>query len=67
MSGFLGWVSTLLYGDEEHLVELFEDIHFMLFFVMILFLFEALIMVLSSLRVCHPASPNSVRCVLLRC
>ena len=48
--GVLGWVSMLVYGDDEHLIHLFEDIHFMLFFVMILFLIEAVILVLASLK-----------------
>lgn len=48
--GVLGWISTMVYGDDEHLVHLFEDIHFMLFFVMILFLIEACILVVASLK-----------------
>lgn len=38
--GVLGSISVVVFGDEHHLIELFEDIHFLLFFVMILFLLE---------------------------
>jgi len=48
--GVLSWLSVLVYGDSEHLIHLFEDIHFMLFFVMILFLVEAVILVKASLK-----------------
>ncbi|KAL1510146.1 hypothetical protein AB1Y20_006478 [Prymnesium parvum] len=34
--GFLGWASLMVFGDEEHLVHLFEDVHFLLFFAVIL-------------------------------
>ena len=40
-------VSAMIYdGDKEHMLHLFEDIHFMLFFVMIIFLLEAVILLL---------------------
>ena len=39
--GVLSWFSMKIYHDPEHLIHLFEDIHFMLFFVMLTFLFQA--------------------------
>ena len=39
--GVLEWFSLKIYHDPEHLIHLFEDIHFMLFFVMLVFLLEA--------------------------
>ncbi|MEC8039060.1 MAG: hypothetical protein VX152_12330, partial [Pseudomonadota bacterium] len=36
----LEWISLQIYHDPEHLIHLFEDIHFMLFFVMLTFLFQ---------------------------
>jgi hypothetical protein len=38
--GVIANLSTRIYHDPEHLLHLFEDIHFMLFFVMIVFLFQ---------------------------
>jgi len=48
--GVLEWISLQIYHDPEHLIHLFEDIHFMLFFVMLTFLFQACILVLATLR-----------------
>ena len=39
--GLLAFFSVAVYGDAEHLVHLFEDVHFLLFFVMLIFLAEA--------------------------
>ena len=44
-------VSAMIYdGDKEHMLHLFEDIHFMLFFVMIIFLIEAVILIAATLN-----------------
>merc|ERR1719502_739838 len=48
--GLIEWASLTIYHDPEHLLHLFEDIHFMLFFVMLVFLFQACILVLATLR-----------------
>lgn len=48
--GFIESMSNLIYHDPEHLLHLFEDIHFMLFFVMLVFLTQACILVLATLR-----------------
>lgn len=40
-TGVIDAVSIVIYGDEHHLLHLFEMIHFMLFFVMVIFLFQA--------------------------
>jgi Ca2+-binding EF-hand superfamily protein len=48
--GVLSWFSMKIYDDPEHLIHLFEDIHFMLFFVMLVFLFQACMLVLATLR-----------------
>jgi len=48
--GVLEMISLAVYDDPEHLIHLFEDIHFMLFFVMLTFLFQACILVLATLR-----------------
>jgi len=48
--GLIEWASLKIYHDPEHLLHLFEDIHFMLFFVMLIFLFQACILVLATLR-----------------
>ena len=53
--GVIEMASNKIYHDPEHLLHLFEDIHFMLFFVMIIFLIEAVIFIfatLSSEEVC---------------
>ena len=50
-AGILELLSLEIYGDPMHLVHLFEDIHFMLFFVMLLFLFEAVVLVKSAMKV----------------
>ena len=47
-SGVLPIVSALVYGDEEHLVHLFERIHFALFAVMIFFLVDALWLLVAA-------------------
>ena len=52
--GVLEWFSLKIYHDPEHLIHLFEDIHFMLFFVMLVFLLEAVLLVNASLKVTHP-------------
>ena len=48
--GVLEWVSLQIYHDPEHLIHLFEDIHFMLFFVMLTFLVQ----VTHPLHNAHP-------------
>jgi len=48
--GVLEWISLQIYHDPEHLIHLFEDIHFMLFFVMLVFLAEACILIIATLR-----------------
>lgn len=48
--GVLEWISLQIYHDPEHLIHLFEDIHFMLFFVMLTFLLQACILVVATLR-----------------
>ena len=48
--GVLQYISLQIYHDPEHLIHLFEDIHFMLFFVMLTFLFQACILVIATLR-----------------
>ena len=50
-TGTLEMMSMKIYGDSEHLIHLFEDVHFMLFFVMLLFLFEAVVLVKSAIKV----------------
>ena len=40
-TGVLNKLSEAIFDDEEHLVHLFETVHFMLFFVMIVYLIEA--------------------------
>ena len=40
-TGAIPAVSVMVYGDPEHMLHLFEEIHFMLFFVMVVFLFQA--------------------------
>ena len=47
--GVLEWFSLQIYHDPEHLIHLFEDIHFMLFFVMLVFLLQAVLLVNASL------------------
>ena len=41
------YLSSLIYHDGDHLTELFEAVHFNLFFVMIIFLVQALLLVNS--------------------
>ena len=53
-AGVLEMTSTMIYHDSHHLVHLFEDIHFMLFFVMLLFLFEAVVLVKSAMKASRP-------------
>lgn len=48
--GVLAWASNMIYGNDDQLLHLFENIHFMLFFVMLTFLFQALVLVLATLR-----------------
>jgi len=48
--GLIEFMSLKIYHDPEHLLHLFEDIHFMLFFVMLTFLFEAIMLVGATLR-----------------
>lgn len=48
--GVLEWFSMKIYHDPEHLIHLFEDIHFMLFFVMLIFLGEAVVLVNASIK-----------------
>jgi len=48
--GLIEWSSMMIYHDPEHLLHLFEDIHFMLFFVMIIFLLEAIILIGATLN-----------------
>jgi len=48
--GVLEWISLQIYHDPEHLIHLFEDIHFMLFFVMLTFLVQACILIIATLR-----------------
>jgi len=47
--GLIEFASNLIYHDPEHLLHLFEDIHFMLFFVMLVFLLEAVILLGATL------------------
>jgi len=47
--GVIEYFSLLIYHDPEHLLHLFEDIHFMLFFVMLVFLGEAVILIFATL------------------
>ena len=47
-SGVLPILSALIYGDAEHLVHLFERIHFALFAVMVLFLVGALWLLVAA-------------------
>jgi hypothetical protein len=49
-TGILEHFSMQLYGEEMRLVELFEDLHFLLFFVMLAFLAEALILLSATHR-----------------
>ncbi len=48
--GLIEFASMVIYHDPEHLLHLFEDIHFMLFFVMIIFLIEAGILIAATLN-----------------
>lgn len=48
--GLIEFASMVIYHDPEHLLHLFEDIHFMLFFVMIIFLIEAIILIFAALN-----------------
>ena len=57
-AGILELLSLKIYGDPMHLVHLFEDIHFMLFFVMLLFLLEAVVLVKSAMKVPPEAWPS---------
>ena len=41
------YMSSLIYHKSDHLIELFEEVHFDLFFVMIIFLVQALLLVNS--------------------
>ena len=46
--GAMRYLSSLIYHDNgDHLTELFEGVHFNLFFVMIIFLVQALLLVNS--------------------
>lgn len=49
-SGFLNLLSEKLYHEDHHLVELFEEVHFDLFFVMLVFLAQTLLLVNSLMR-----------------
>ena len=49
-SGVIEALSLIIYEDGEHLIHLFEDIHFMLFFVMLTFLVQACVFVLATLK-----------------
>lgn len=40
----------MIYGEKERLVELFEGVHFLLFFVMVIFLVEACRLIVATLR-----------------
>ena len=44
-TGALPLISDYIYGNEEQLVELFEQVHFILFFVMVTFLVQAYLLV----------------------
>ena len=46
-SGFMHYMSSLIYHEGDRLIELFEAVHFDLFFVMIIFLVQALLLVNS--------------------
>ncbi|KAL1504729.1 hypothetical protein AB1Y20_008507 [Prymnesium parvum] len=49
-AGLLERLSMLVYGEKERLVELFEGVHFLLFFVMVIFLVEACRLIVATLR-----------------
>lgn len=49
-AGLLAEISMLVYGEDEKLVELFEGVHFLLFFVMVIFLVEACRLIVATLR-----------------
>ena len=48
--GLLPAISRAVYGNDDHLLHLFETVHFMLFFVMVTFLIEALVLVRATLK-----------------
>jgi len=49
-SGFMHYMSNQIYHESDRLIELFEAVHFDLFFVMIIFLVQALLLVNSLMR-----------------
>lgn len=49
-TGFFRAISTALYGDTEELLELFELVHFSIFFVMIFFVIQVLVLVQGAIR-----------------
>ena len=63
-TGVIPAVSILVYGDSEHMLHLFEEIHFLLFFVMVIFLMQAFALVRALMAVeqawhpcTHPHTP----------
>jgi|TARA_B110001469_G_C9560057_1_gene277815 hypothetical protein len=50
-TGVISAVSILVYGDSEHMLHLFEGIHFLLFFVMVIFLLQAFALVRALMAV----------------
>ena len=50
-TGLLTVVSQKVYGESEHLLHLFETVHFSLFFVMVIFLFQAFILLRTLISV----------------
>ena len=60
-TGVIPAVSILVYGDSEHMLHLFEEIHFLLFFVMVIFLMQAFALVRALMAVeqaWHPCTQH---------
>lgn len=50
-TGIIPAVSIIVYGNSEHMLHLFEEIHFLLFFVMVIFLLQAFALVRALMAV----------------
>ena len=60
-TGVIPAVSVLVYGDSERMVHLFEDIHFLLFLVIVIFLLQAFALVRALMAVEQAWHPTANR------
>ena len=60
-TGVIQTASVLVYGDSERMVHLFEEIHFLLFFVIVIFLLQAFALVRALMAVEQAWHPTANR------